>query len=225
VAAEFGKTLLPVVSNVRRVTEPLAPWTMVHGAAMASVALALDGRLHRVHIAASTTYDRLYPWGSHPVLDRLWSTEDLTFIHDGCEMHTIDKTGVIALSPIVLETLRPCAGYGPGYNCGGCIKCMRTMLDLLQVGALERCEALPHEIDIERLRVVLRPGGPAHVAEFTRRLEALRASGQAPAVCAVLEEHLAQGMARHWQERTGAASTRTSPRRRLFDWGPWRRVG
>ena len=120
VADETGKTLVPVVSNVRRVTTRLAPWTLVHGGGMTSIALALGHALHRVSIAASTTYDKLYPWGSHPVLDPHWSTEGLSVVHDGCEMNSIDKTQVIADSQLVLETLRPCAGYGPGYNCGQC---------------------------------------------------------------------------------------------------------
>src|SRR5215213_7692152 len=126
VADETGKTLVPVISNVRRVTKPLAPWTLVHGGGMTSIALALGPGLRRVSIAASTTYDKLYPWGSHPVLDPLWSTEGLNVVHDGCEMNSIDKTRVIAESLLALETLRPCARYGPGYNCGRCLKCLRT---------------------------------------------------------------------------------------------------
>lgn len=204
VAAGVGAELLPIVSNVRRATTALGTWPPQHGGALIASALALGPRLGRIHIAASTTYDRLYPWGSHPLLDPLWSTETLTVVHDGCELNTIDKTRVIAeLRPdLVLATLRPCAGYGGGYNCGACLKCLRTTLDLLQFGYLEQCQTLPHEIDIERLRVVLRPGGPVHVADFTRRLRALEAQGIAPEVQEVLREHLAGGMDAKW---SGAA--------------------
>lgn len=213
VARETGKTLTPVVTNVRQVTAPLAPWPTLHGGGLIAVALALGGALRRIHIAASTTYDRLYPWGSHPVLDRLWATEQLEVVHDGCEMNTIDKTSIIAeLNPaLVLETIRPCAGYGPGYNCGLCIKCMRTMIDLLQFGYLDQCRTLPHEIDVVRLGEVLRPGSPVHVADFTRRLHALEALGIAPDVQTVLREHLAGGMAAKW---TGSANASSQPRRR-----------
>lgn len=224
VAHERGKTLIPVATNVRRVTERLAPWTLVHGGAMASIALALGGGLRRALIAASTTYDKLYPWGSHPVLDPLWSTEQLTVVHDGCEVNTIDKTGIIAGSDLVLETLRPCAGYGPGYNCGQCLKCLRTMLDLLQFGALDRCPTLPHEIDPERLRGALRPGGPVHVADFQRRLDALRRVGGQQATCDVLEEHLAQGMASRWTPNEGRGGSRFAQPRHMLE-GIRRRVG
>ncbi len=78
VAREYGKTWLPVITNLRPATRAISRWTLSHGATLASVALALDGLLRQVLIAASTTYDQLYPWGSHPVLDPLWSTENLT---------------------------------------------------------------------------------------------------------------------------------------------------
>ena len=194
VATETGKTLLPVSTNIRRMGVRIGNWPMLHGAAMASIALALGAGLHRVSIAASATYDKLYPWGSHPVLDPLWSTETLTFVHDGCELNTIDKTALVARSDLAMATLRPCAGHGEGYNCGACEKCMRTMLDLRMADALDRCATLPHQIDPERLRAGLRPGGPVHMADFQRRLDALRALGTDPAVCQVLAEHLAQGM-------------------------------
>jgi hypothetical protein len=213
VAAETGTTLLPVVTNVRREGGLLASWPMLHGAAMASIVLALGSAFRRMLIAASTTYDKLYPWGSHPVLDPLWSTEAVAFVHDGCELNTIDKTRVVAESPLALATLRPCASGA--YNCGVCLKCLRTMLDLTLCGQLEACQTLPHTIDPAALRAALRPGGPVHVADFTRRLHELRASGAAPEVVAVLEEHLAQGMARKWGTPTEPAAGATAKRSRF----------
>ena len=192
VAADRGKTLLPVATNLRRVSGLLASWTTLHGGAMASVALALGTMFRRVLIAASTTYDKLYPWGSHPFLDPLWSTENLTFVHDGCELDTIDKTRFVARSPLVLDTLRPCPGYGPAYNCGQCLKCLRTQIDLMQAGYLDRCRTLPQEIDAERLRVALRQSsGPVHIANFRRRLETLESAGGPARLRDVLAEYLA----------------------------------
>jgi hypothetical protein len=217
VADETGKTLVPVVSNVRRVTTRLAPWTLVHGGGMTSIALAMGHALNRVSIAASTTYDKLYPWGSHPVLDPYWSTEGLDVVHDGCEMNSIDKTRVISDSQFVLETLRPCAGYGPGYNCGQCLKCLRTMLDLLQAGALDRCQTLPHQIDADALRDALRPGGPVHVADYTRRLDALEILGCHAALCKVLREHLGEGMSSKWRQQSNPTAERSAVRPGLVE--------
>lgn len=220
VADGVGAELLPIVSNVRRVSAALGTWPPQHGGALIASALALGPLLARIHIAASTTYDRLYPWGSHPLLDPLWSTETLTVVHDGCELNTIDKTRVIAdLRPdLVLATLRPCAGFGGSYNCGACLKCLRTTLDLLQFGYLEQCQTLPHEIDADRLRVVLRPGGPVHVADFTRRLRALEALGLAPEVQEVLREHLAGDMDRKWSAALPAAEPESALPSRVRAW-------
>jgi hypothetical protein len=214
VSHEMGKTALPVVTNVQHVVAPLAPWTMAHGGGLASVALALGGLLGRVHIAATTTYDQLYPWGTHPILDPRWSTENLTILHDGCEMHTIDKTAFIASSPLVLETLRVCPGFDPRYNCGACIKCLRTMIDLTLVGALDRCQTLPHTIDPTRLHAALRVGlGPEHIANYGRRLDSLEAAGAPRELCDALAAHLALV--------SEPRSTRASPRQRLVR--RWRR--
>ncbi|MFN8594435.1 MAG: hypothetical protein U0031_23535 [Thermomicrobiales bacterium] len=171
VAAERGKTLLPVSTNIRQEGQRLAPWPMHHGGALASVALALGMFLERVTIAASATYATLYPWGSHPLLDPLWSTESLTVIHDGCERDTIEKTRLIVRDPLVRETLRVCPWAGRGYNCGRCLKCLRTAIDLLQMGILADCPTLPQRIDPALLREVLDHGsGPVHLAAFRTRL-------------------------------------------------------
>jgi hypothetical protein len=192
VADATGATLVPVTTNVRRECGRLASWVMLHGAALASVALALGGCFHHALIAGSTTYDKLFPWGSHPVLDPLWSTENLRFVHDGCEMDIIDKTASIAEWPLAMETLRPCAGYGQGYNCGRCLKCVRTMLDLYRVDALEQSATLPHTIAPEVVRGALRGRhGPAHILNYQRRYDELRRKGAPPELLAVLAEHVA----------------------------------
>ena len=37
------------------------------------------------------TYAHLGPLGSHPLLDPLWSSEDVELVHDGCEATRLDK--------------------------------------------------------------------------------------------------------------------------------------
>lgn len=154
-AEETGKQHLVAWTNLREFSDQVADWPyLYHGAALASVGLALGDAFRRIHIAATTTYDLLYPFGSHPLLDPLWSTESLTFVHDGCEATRTAKVRRIAESPLLLERLRVCVGdRGPEvYNCGACWKCVMTMIALHTAGALERCPTLPHVIDPERLR-------------------------------------------------------------------------
>ena len=100
---------------------------------------------------------------------------------------------VVARSPLAMATLRVCPGYGSGYNCGTCLKCLRTALDLQTIGALESCATLPRTIDAEALRFALaQGGGPAHVADYRRRLAALATVPGTEPTRRVLAEHLAR---------------------------------
>ncbi len=212
---DLGKTLVPVVTNVRQVGARLAPWTMMHGAALASVALALGSAIRRLTIASSATYDTIYPWGTHPLLDPLWATETITVVHDGCEKSAIEKLHDIIVSDLVLQTLRVCPGYGPEYNCGRCNKCMRTMVDLLLAGRLQRAQTYPHEIDPERLRVALQaPTSPVQLVNFRRRLAAFDETGLRPDLRQVIADHISriEGGAKPQSRRSWLA--RFSPRRR-----------
>jgi hypothetical protein len=157
VAAATGREVLAVTTNLRDLTDRTADWPRLsHGSALASTLLALGPAFSRATIAASGTYDYLRPWGSHPLLDPLWGTESLRFAHDGCEARRTDKIQYIARAdvPSVLDNLRVCATdqVTDAYNCGKCEKCVRTMIGLHVCGALGRCGALPHEIDVDAVR-------------------------------------------------------------------------
>jgi hypothetical protein len=160
-AGETSRQLVVIDTNVRSLTRRVAYWPDYHGAALASVALALDGLLGRCLIAASDHYSHLPPLGSHPVLDHLWSTERLEIVHDGAESSRADKVArQIARSALALETLTVCWRSEPARNCGVCEKCLRTMVALELAGVLGRCTTLPCTLDVQALRDVPMPGGP-----------------------------------------------------------------
>lgn len=138
-SAELGKPLLQVKTNIRAFLREHVSWDMAHGAAAASVALVLAPLFRRVYIASSFTFAELIPWGSHPLVDPLWSTEDLSLVHDGCEATRADKTSRIARIQSALSHLRVCQNNRGGVmNCGRCGKCLRAMIALQLAGALER---------------------------------------------------------------------------------------
>jgi hypothetical protein len=104
-------------------------------------------------IASSYAYAQLHPWGSHPLLDPLWSTEAVEFTHDGCEAMRSEKVKAIARSGLALSTLRVCWANEQGeYNCGRCEKCLRTMLALHVAGVLERCTTFRRPLTAGALR-------------------------------------------------------------------------
>jgi hypothetical protein len=114
---------------------------MYHGAALAAVAHALAPNHGKVYIASSQSYANLHPWGSHPLLDPLWSSEAVQIVHDGGETR-MNKLRVLVQYPEVLARLRVCWENPGSYNCGLCGKCVRTMLGLYALG-VEHCAAFP----------------------------------------------------------------------------------
>jgi hypothetical protein len=152
-AAASGLEVLLVESNVRSLSEQHLNWELYHGAAMASVGLAAGGLLNRFIIASSWAGRNVRPWGSHALLDPLWSTEATEFVHDRTEAVRWQRVEAISREPLALERLRVCWQPGEGeYNCGRCSKCLLTMSMLDMAGALERCPTLPDRIDTGALR-------------------------------------------------------------------------
>lgn len=157
VAQETGRQALVVDTNIRSLTRRVVSWEGYHGAALAGVALALQGLLGRCLIAASCQYGFLPPWGSHPVLDHLWSSEGLEMIHDGADATRTDKVERLAASRLALDNLTVCWRSRPAHNCGVCEKCLRTVIALELVGALGRCATLPRMFDLDQLQRVELP--------------------------------------------------------------------
>jgi hypothetical protein len=143
-AAELGQDLLCASTNLRQVTRRICDWPYYHGQVMAGVALGLSGMLRRVYIPSTYTARTPLPHGTHPLLDPLWSTETLDFVHDGSEVTRTEKViSRISRSPAALAHLRVCANYRSGlYNCGRCPQCVRTKVPLAIAGVLEKCGTL-----------------------------------------------------------------------------------
>ena len=160
-AEETDRQLVLIDTNVRLLTDRAAYWPDYYGAALTSVALALQGLFGRCLIAASDHYRHLPPLGSHPVVDHLWSTERLEIVHDGAEATRTDKVvRQIGRSRLALETLSVCWRSEPAHNCGICEKCLRTMVALEMAGTLDACTTPPRTLDIQALRDVHMPGEP-----------------------------------------------------------------
>jgi hypothetical protein len=146
VAESTGAAVVTVTTNLRSLSEPIVGWGAYHGAVLASAGLLLGGNVSRCLIPASRAYQYLTPWGSHPVLDPLWSTEVLEFIHDGAEAVRHQKLGMVAQDPLGQSGLRVCLQPINGrdvYNCGQCEKCLVTMLALQLQGLLTGVTTFP----------------------------------------------------------------------------------
>lgn len=181
IAKEEQVTLIQIDSNLRSLTDPILSWTYSHGGGLAGAALCLRRGISRIYIASSADADHQARGGSHLTTDQLWSTEALSFVHDGWEASRMDKIDQqIARSPLALKYLRVCYTNKNGsYNCGECEKCLRTMVSLQAAGVLDRAETFPAEIDLKRLAAVTIEGY-AEAVFHRENLAALRARKLAP---------------------------------------------
>lgn len=158
VADAYGMQLVEVETTLRefterkRMTPRFANWSLSHGSALASVAHVLSNQFQRIYVPATHTYSDVIPWGSHPLLDPQWSSGGLQIVYDGAEANRLQKCEAIAQHPVALNTLRVCwKNPGGEYNCGRCEKCVRTMLMLKSLGALEQSKAFPMTLTSYRI--------------------------------------------------------------------------
>jgi hypothetical protein len=147
-AQDAGVEILVVDSNERQLDPDWDFWSDVfEGAVLAAVAHALAGRLTVASIGASYDIPNLHPHASHPMLDSLYSSFDMRISHDGAALSRVEKTRLVAGWEPGLRHLHVCndtrAYSATRLNCGQCEKCLRTMLALLAVGALDRATAFP----------------------------------------------------------------------------------
>ncbi|MBZ5589299.1 MAG: hypothetical protein LAO05_12125 [Acidobacteriia bacterium] len=157
-ARELGKAFMPVATNYRALTDPLLPWEMAHGGGLASVGLAVGGAVRRIGISSSDAYIARTPYGTHPDLDVLWSRRSLTFSPVGTPYPRSAKLATLLGDPVAERYLRVCwENRGGLYNCRRCEKCLRTMLQLEALSALERFPTLAGEIPVRVLEGLLEP--------------------------------------------------------------------
>ena len=152
-AADLQRPLVLVETNVREALDRAGDWGIVtHGAGLASIGHVLGAQAGTVLVPSTHHLRDLFPWGTHPLLDALWSSDAVRFTHDGAHLTRVEKTASIARNPIALRYLRVCwKNDGGAYNCGSCEKCLRTMIALDLAGALEDCRTFPGRLDAPRL--------------------------------------------------------------------------
>jgi hypothetical protein len=155
-AAALGKGFVTIRTNLRELLGD-DDFEFTHGVVLAGAGHAMAGLFHTLYVASSYPYSELRPWGSHPNLDPLWSSERLDFVHDGAERNRPEKLALIAGSPVALRGLRVCWMQREAYNCGKCEKCVRTMLGLAAHGELGQATGFPSRLDPEEVARIFVP--------------------------------------------------------------------
>lgn len=211
VAAITGKELIEVSTNVRRFLNLAGKWpTLTHGAALSSVGHLLSGQFGRQLIPASHTYTDTFPWGSHPLLDHLWSSNRLTTVHDGAGSTRVGKTRRIAEYPAAKKHLRVCWQNTGKYNCGVCDKCVRTMVALSLSGALPQFQTFESEVSLAAIRN-LKISGQNSLSFVQENLDFAREQGDTE-IEAALQDMVTRYEAQKKSKSTASALTRVEKR-------------
>lgn len=152
-AGELGKELIEVETNIHEFGDQYVDWShQYHGSALGSVANLLSEQISKIYIPSSYTYKNVFPWGTHPLLDRLWATDGIEIIHDGCEASRVAKIKAILSNECAMNHLRVCIDRTRGlYNCGECEKCIRTMISLYAFAVSHRFKTFK-ELDLEKIQ-------------------------------------------------------------------------
>lgn len=171
IAAELGAEFVAVETNLRDCLDPNCAnlgklfaddfWgKYLHGAFLAAVGLCLQSHFRDLIVPSSYSYVQLHPWGTHPLVDPLWSTAGTHFRHDGCGANRMEKLLIVSKSKTALKNLRVCFSYTPDrYNCCECEKCRRTMLALHLLGVLDQASSFDKPLNLHALTaMMLSPG-------------------------------------------------------------------
>jgi len=164
VANRFEVNLIPVYTNIYlkyREEDALNDfyfWIWEYqGAALASIAHILGKRLSNISIASSFDIQNVKPYGSHPLVEPNFSSNNMKVRHDGIIYSRLEKIKMVTDYLSLPFNLRVCNyfnRYEPGkLNCGKCEKCIRTMLGFLALGELNNTDAFPFN-DVTRQMVM-----------------------------------------------------------------------
>jgi hypothetical protein len=170
-ATTLGLDLVVVSTDLRRWSDRRLLWGDQYvGSGLATVAHLLSETFSQLYVPATHAERDEFPYGTHPLTDPMWSSDHLEIQVHGASTPRPDKVERIARFAPALRSLRVCWENRDGaYNCGKCSKCLRTMVELWGVGALERCETLPDTIDPDLVAASLVADDPSSVA-FARQL-------------------------------------------------------
>lgn len=153
VADDSGLRLLTAETNIRRFLGHDVSWGFEsHGAVLVSLGTIFSTVVSKLYIPSTHSYAVPFPWGSHPLVDGLWSTGRLKVEHDGAESGRSQKIQRIADDSTARRNLRVCYKEFSDTNCGRCMKCTRTMMALALLDRLDKFETFTAPLDLEHVR-------------------------------------------------------------------------
>ena len=159
-ATELNLPLVPIDTNLHQFYRDEYKDNFLFLSIYACV-LALQNAIRRYYISSACSYGQIKANGisfeNHDLASfcesffvPLIQTERTELIIDGCQYNRVEKTAKLADWDIAQKYLNVCNVYSEdSHNCGGCVKCLRTLLALEILGKLD---TFANIFDIERYR-------------------------------------------------------------------------
>ena len=145
---------LNVRTNLKYLLSIKKFWTS-HACVLASTAHLFRNTWGGCLVGSSHSYRHLYPWGSHPLTDRLLSSKSFEIHHD-MVFTRVEKLKALFAWPEALDNLKVCwegqyrYNTPPDINCCRCDKCIRTMLAFKALGH-EIPQSFPEDLTAEKV--------------------------------------------------------------------------
>ena len=177
-AAEMGKTLVEVETNLREFTATQTNWGMPSARSVqVGLSYLLSPQFRKIYIGA----DCSDYWPGYPEVESARGAcvdaGDVQIVFHGRDRLRQEKIAFLSRSEVAMRWLRVCwLNKGTTYNCGQCEKCLRTMIGLHLVGALDRCRTFDRPIELAALRRMVFPSGMAPFWEEI--IQALESKGE-----------------------------------------------
>ncbi len=192
--------LVPVTTNVREMYGQWRFYADYHfGPLMAGIAHALSAKTSEFSISLDNQIQNYVPRGSHPLLNKYFSSSFLTS-QSGMEAYTrLEKYQFFQYVPNVISQLRVChspPSHQQYTNCGKCEKCIRTKLELLISGYLDRATSFEDASVTTQQVMTIKLNNVLEIEYYQAIADALWAQNQIP-----LANLIQQKLAKAWRLR------------------------
>ena len=181
------------------------PWQRGHGVATGACLSLFARRFEYGLIPNSIPYKAIdYIYGTSPITDWMMSSSGFRIMDDGGEVLRARKVIELGSWPAALDRLRVCnAGALEQTNCGGCEKCIRTMISLRIIG-IDNPKSFPGGVSNRQIRrMSIRYAGTLRIMERMREIAYAKGFGKTPWIKA-LEHAMRRGRRRLLRKWLGA---------------------
>jgi hypothetical protein len=190
-------TFLNVRTNLKYLLSTKKFWTS-HACVLASVASLFRKMWGGVLVGSSHSYLHLLPWGSHPLTDRLLSSNSFEVHHD-MVFTRVEKLKALSAWPEALKNIKVCwegqykFDTSPDANCCVCDKCIRTMLAFRALDQ-EIPSSFPGELSAEKVkRLSDKPFDWSRLMFLQEVMDTARKNGKAKDPLFITLEEIIQG--------------------------------